>query len=106
LAHMTDMTGEFILPSAAAYNHDKYPFADETIKLGLYNPNINKTYSGSHSYSCIGLNQVIVGELTIQASSSFDEGADRIQFIQALAEVKRFYQRSTGSIGNFAPGAL
>ena len=106
LAHMTDMTGEFILPSAAAYNHDKYPFADETIKLGLYNPNINKTYSGSHSYSCIGLNQVIVGELTIQASSSFDEGADRIQFIQALAEVKRFYQRSTGSIGNFAPGSL
>jgi len=103
LAHMTDMTGDFILPGASAYNHDKLT---DTIELGLYNPNLNKKYAGTHSFSCIGLNQVIVGELTIQASSGFDGGADHIQFLQALAEVKRFYQRSTGSVGNYAPGSL
>jgi hypothetical protein len=103
LAAFTDATGDFLLPAASAYNHDKFASGNE---LGLYNPNLNKKYAGSHSYSCVALNQVVVGELTIQAESLFDDEALNIQFLQALAEVKRFYKRSTGQVGNFAPGSL
>lgn len=102
LAHMTDMTGEMHLPAVEAYyaNMSSVPYSRE--KLGLFNENLGKKYNGSYGYSCIGVNNVVVGEMTLQFAAKFKQ-ADIKQplFIQALAEVKRFYSRKTGQVGNF-----
>lgn len=102
LAHFTDMTGEMHLPTAAGYyaNMSAVPYSRE--KLGLFNENLGKKYDGSYSYSCVGINNVVVGELTLQFAAKFKQVDTRKPlFIQALAEVKRFYKRSTSQVGNF-----
>ena len=102
LAHMTDMTGEMHLPAVEAYyaNIASVPYSRE--KLGLFNENLGKKYNGSYGYSCVGVNNVVVGEMTLQFAAKFKQvDIKQPLFIQALAEVKRFYKRSTGQVGNF-----
>ena len=102
LAHITDMTGDMHLPTAAGYyaNMSAIPYSRE--KLGLFNENLAKKYDGSYGYSCVGINNVVVGELTLQFAAKFKQAdVSKPLFIQALAEVKRFYKRSSSQVGNF-----
>ena len=47
-------------------------------------------------------NNVVVGELTLQFAAKFKQAdVSKPLFIQALAEVKRFYKRSSSQVGNF-----
>jgi hypothetical protein len=43
---------------------------------------------------------MIVGEIIIQFSSKLINDNTQPMFLQTLAEVKRFYKRSTGQTGN------
>jgi len=106
LAHITDMTGEMHLPAVEAYyaNISSVPYSRE--KLGLFNENLNRKYNGTFGYSCVGVNNVVVGEMTLQFAAKFKQAnVAQPLFIQALAEIKRFYKRSTSQVGNFV-GAM
>jgi disulfide oxidoreductase YuzD len=102
LAHITDMTGDMHLPAVESYyaNMAAVPYSRE--KLGLFNENLGRKYNGTFGYSCVGINNVVVGELTLQFAAKFKQAdVAKPLFIQALAEVKRFYKRSTSQVGNF-----
>jgi len=99
LASLSDNTGPISLPTASAY----YANQGET---ALSNPNTGKLLSSCYGYSAVGVNQVVLGELSVQYSAKLFHRAglpSSNKFIQLLAEVKRFYKRSTGETGNYVP---
>ncbi len=99
LASLSDNTGPISLPSASAY------YANQR-QTALSNPNTGKLLSSCYGYSAVGVNQVVLGELSVQYSAKlFHQAglASSNKFIQLLAEVKRFYKRSTGETGNYVP---
>ena len=102
MAHLTDANGVMCLPGCGSYYtlSSKVGHFDGIDEVGLFNPNLNLLYSGTHSYSCIGVNKMIVGEIIIQFASKLINDNTTPMFLQTLAEVKRFYKRSTGQTGN------
>ena len=102
LSHLTDHSGEICLPAVESYysNISSTP-GDTKTKLGLYNKNIAVPYAGVFAFACVGINQQIVGEMSIQYSAKLRGAKGSTQFIQVLAEVKRYYKRSNGTSGNF-----
>lgn len=107
LAALSDNTGPISLPTSSSYyarlNADSFGGRHPT---ALSNPNTGKLLASCYGYTAIGVNQVVLGELSVQYSAKLfhREGlASSNKFIQLLAEVKRYYKRSTGETGNFVP---
>lgn len=102
LAHLTDHSGEICLPAVESYysNISRESYVKKTA-IGLTNTNIGILYSGVYAFGCVGINQQIVGEMSIHYSAKLAGDKLQKQFIQVLAEVKRYYKRSNGTSGNF-----
>ena len=106
LSALSDNTGPISLPGASAY------YARLNVDFGgrdttaLSNPNTGKLLSSCYGYTAIGINSVVLGELSVQYSAKLFHRVglpSSNKFIQLLAEVKRFYKRSTGETGNYVP---
>jgi hypothetical protein len=108
LAHLSDQAGEMCIPAVGAYYNlsTKFGNINNLNDVGVFNPNTNITYSGTHSYTAIGLNKMVIGEIVLQfASKVITPDLNKVFFLQTLAEVKRFYKRSTNQVGNLTmPG--
>lgn len=106
LASLSDNSGPISLPSAASYYARLgTQFAPEH-PIGLDNPNTGKHLASVYGYTAIGVNQVVLGELSVQFQAKMFKRAgvaESNKFVQLLAEVKRFYKRSNGTTGNYAP---
>lgn len=103
LAALSDNNGEMCIPGVGAYYplSSKFGNLGEHDVVGLFNPNLVLKYFGTHSYTCVGLNKMVIGEIIIQFSSKIiTHDLNKHKFLQTLAEVKRFYKRSTNQVGN------
>ncbi len=100
---MSDNNGEMCIPGVGAYYplSTKFGNLGEHDVVGLFNPNLVLKYFGTDSYTCVGLNKMVIGEIIIQFSSKIiTHDLNEHKFLQTLAEVKRFYKRSTNQVGN------
>jgi hypothetical protein len=107
LAHIGDMNGgDLTIPGVGAYyqltNTDN--IYDYSNMVGLFNPNTELKYTGTHNYSCVGINKMVNGELVIQFSSKLVAFTKETPiFVNILSQVKRYYKRSSSVTGNLTP---
>lgn len=103
LASFVDNHGDMCLPDISSYYANiRSVFHDKNAKVALYNPNTNQNYDNMLSYTCLGINKQINSEIVIQYKGKFrGTTLNEPVFLQILAEVKRYYKRSTGFTGNY-----
>ena len=103
LAHLTDASGEKCMPCVESFyaNISSVPF-NLNYSLGLLNPNTDIKYSGNYGFNCVGVNQMVNSEVSIlYGAKLYSTDLNKPLFIQALAEVKRYYKKSANMIGNY-----
>lgn len=104
LAHIGDMNGgDLTIPGVGGYymlTNTPNVYTEST-GVGLFNPNVNLKYVGTHDYSCIGVNKMVNSELVIQfETKTVTLKKETPVFVNILSQVKRFYRRSTSQAGN------
>lgn len=106
LGHLTDHFSPICLPGVESYYPNISTVPDNLSKrIALRNPNVLRQYSGCFSWAALGINQVVLSDLVLQYSSKLLAGQDVTKpfFVSALAEISRYYKRSTGLTGNYTP---
>jgi hypothetical protein len=107
LSHITDHFSSLCLPGAPAYyaNMSTNPDSFNHNSPALINPNTEVVYNGVFAWSCLALNQVVLSDIVLQYAGKVSAETDvkYPEFLSSLAEVARYYKRSTGMTGNFTP---
>ena len=104
LASFSDWTGSAGLPGVASYYAD---ITANTVKWGLYNPNLAQKMNGNLSWGALGINQFVNSDITIEYQATSNGSFPQVIFF--LAEVARVYNIQTGVVGNVTmkqPAAL